>query len=162
MFDEKSRRIPHSSKRQKEATNKLPRASSTNCRYAGFSGLLYQRDSQSSERSQQRRRKRMKLGINEYSKAQRENILKSLERFGFHDCVVTELQLAKDVVMCLDTHGGFTNFNMITFDTSEIIKQEGTLWEVLSFMRSYIVQKRCKPCAFWARELKILLFIAMI
>ena len=27
--------------------------------------------------------------------------------------------------MRLDTRGGFTNFNMITFATSEIIKQEG-------------------------------------
>ena len=72
--------------------------------------------------------KKMNRVLNEYSKAQQEENIPQIirERFGFHDCEVTEFTVGKkDVVMRLDTRGGFTNFNMITFVASEIIKQEG-------------------------------------
>ena len=79
--------------------------------------------------------KKMNRVLDEYSKAQQEENIPQLirERFGFHDCEVTEFTVGKnDVVMHLDTRGGFTNFNMITFATSEIIKQEdhivGSTW----------------------------------
>lgn len=71
---------------------------------------------------------------NEYSKAQQnENIPQIIrERFGFHDCKVTEFTVGENVVMNLDTRGGFTNFNRITFVASEIIKLEehivGSSW----------------------------------
>ena len=71
---------------------------------------------------------KMNRVLDEYSKAQQEENIPQLirERFGFHDCEITEFTVGKkDVVMLLDTRGGFTNFNMITFATSEIIKQEG-------------------------------------
>lgn len=72
--------------------------------------------------------KKMNRVLSEYSKAQQAEHIPQIirERFGFHDCEVTEFTVSKkDVVMRLDTRGGFTNFNMITFATSEIIKQEG-------------------------------------
>ena len=72
--------------------------------------------------------KKMNRVLNEYSKAQQEENIPQIirERYGFHDCEVTEFTVGKkDVVMRLDTRGGFTNFNMITFAASEIIKQEG-------------------------------------
>lgn len=70
----------------------------------------------------------------EYSKAQqKENIPQIIrERFGFHDCQVTEFTVGKNIVMCLDTRGGFTNFYKITFIAPDIIKQEehivGSFW----------------------------------
>lgn len=72
--------------------------------------------------------KKMERVLNEYSKAQQEENIPQIirERFGFHDCTVIEFTVGKDdIVIRLDTSGGFTNFNMITFSTSEIIKQEG-------------------------------------
>lgn len=65
--------------------------------------------------------------LNDYSKArQAEQIPQTIrDRFGFHDCTVTELTVSHDVVMRFDTQGGFTKFNTITFTASEIIKQEG-------------------------------------
>lgn len=45
---------------------------------------------------------------------------------------MTEFTNGKNVVMCLDTRGGFTDFNKITFVASEIIKKEehilGSAW----------------------------------
>ncbi|MEG6521530.1 DUF4085 family protein [Desulfotomaculum sp. 1211_IL3151] len=79
--------------------------------------------------------KKMNRILNEYSKAQQGERIPQMirERFGFHDCEVIEFTVRKkDVVMRLDTRGGFTNFNMITFAASEIIKQEdyivGSTW----------------------------------
>ena len=72
-------------------------------------------------------KKKMNQVINEYSIAQNEENIPQIirERFGFHDCVVKAFTVdKKDVVICLDTHGGFTNYNMITFEMSEIIKEE--------------------------------------
>ena len=78
--------------------------------------------------------KKMRHILNEYSKAQQsEDIPKNIdERFAFHDCKITELSVGENVVMRLDTQGGFTDFDKITFVASEIIKQEkhiaGSIW----------------------------------
>ncbi|OBR64125.1 hypothetical protein A7K91_16025 [Paenibacillus oryzae] len=52
--------------------------------------------------------------------------------FGFHDCKVTELVVNKNIVMRLDTKGGFTSLNKVTFKDAQIIKQdqyiEGSHW----------------------------------
>lgn len=71
--------------------------------------------------------KKMNRVLNEYTKAQQEENIPQIirERFGFHDCEVTEFTVGKkDVIMRLDTRGGFTSFNMIAFTESEIIKQD--------------------------------------
>lgn len=78
--------------------------------------------------------KKMNSVLNEYSKAQQAEHIPQIirERFGFHDCKVTEFTAGKNVVMYLDTRGGFTSFNMITFTVAEIIKQDehivGSTW----------------------------------
>ena len=41
----------------------------------------------------------------------------------------------KDIVMHLDTSGGFTDFYPITFAASGILKQAGSIGGVLGFMR---------------------------
>ena len=72
--------------------------------------------------------------LNEYSKAQQAEQIPQIirERFGFHDCEVTEFTVSKNTVMCLDTSGGFSSFNIVTFTASEIIKQDehivGSTW----------------------------------
>ncbi|MDD3999721.1 MAG: DUF4085 family protein [Bacilli bacterium] len=73
--------------------------------------------------------------FHEYIKSQKEELIPQTirERFGFHDCEVIELTGdKKDLVMLLNTQGGFTNFNMITFTAAEIIKEEehieGSIW----------------------------------
>ncbi|MHA7966954.1 DUF4085 family protein [Paenibacillus sp. CAU 1782] len=52
--------------------------------------------------------------------------------FGFHDCKVTGLAVGQNIVMRLDTDGGFTNLNKVTFKDAQIIKQdqfiEGSHW----------------------------------
>jgi hypothetical protein len=69
-----------------------------------------------------------------YTRArQSQNIPESIDRsFQFHDCKVIELTKGRDIVMRLDTDGGFTNLNKITFQCAEIIKQdepvEGRHW----------------------------------
>lgn len=68
--------------------------------------------------------------FDEYSKVQdEENIPQCIkERFGFHDCELTEIIVGKkDIILRMDTSGGFTNFNEITFIEPEIIKQEGQI-----------------------------------
>lgn len=68
--------------------------------------------------------------FNEYSKVQDEENIPQLikERFGFHDCELTEYTVGKkDIILRMDTSGGFTNFNEIIFTESEIIKQEGQI-----------------------------------
>lgn len=74
-------------------------------------------------------KKKMDSVLNEYSKAQQAESIPQIirERFGFHDCKVTELTVGKNVVMGFDTEGGFTNYNMTTFTAAEIIKQEGNI-----------------------------------
>ncbi|WP_066718779.1 DUF4085 family protein [Clostridium sp. Marseille-P299] len=64
---------------------------------------------------------------------QAEKIPQSIkEAFGFHDCRVTDFIVDKDIVMRLNTQGGFTNLNKITFVSSEIIKDDkfivGSVW----------------------------------
>lgn len=101
-------------------------------------------------------KKKMYSVLNEYSKAQHAEPIPQLirERFGFHDCKVTELTVGKNVVMRFDTEGGFTNFNMITFTSAEIIKQEehiaGSTWiynELYSTENGYEAHM-----LFWAGE----------
>lgn len=64
---------------------------------------------------------------------QAEKIPQSIkEAFGFHDCRVTDFIVDKDIVMRLNTQGGFTDLNKITFVSSEIIKEDkfivGSVW----------------------------------
>lgn len=64
---------------------------------------------------------------------QAEKIPQSIkEEFGFHDCRVTDFIVDKDIVMRLNTQGGFTDLNKITFVSSEIIKEDkfivGSVW----------------------------------
>ena len=72
--------------------------------------------------------------LSEYSRAQEAEQIpqKIRERFNFHDCEITEIRAGKDVVISLDTEGGFTDFNRITFTASEMIKQDehivGSTW----------------------------------
>lgn len=70
--------------------------------------------------------KKVKDILSEYSKVQKaEDIPQKIkDSFGFHDCQVTELEVNKNIVMRLDTQGGFTSFNQIIFTMAEIIKQE--------------------------------------
>lgn len=70
--------------------------------------------------------------LNEYDKVQQEENIPQIieERFSFHDCEVTDLKVEKkDLVIHLNTEGGFTNFNKVTFREAEIIKQEGQIKE---------------------------------
>ncbi|MNJ50504.1 hypothetical protein D3C77_457760 [compost metagenome] len=46
------------------------------------------------------------------------------DKFNFHDCRVRELINGENLIMKLDTTGGFTHFNKMTFVKSEIILQE--------------------------------------
>ncbi|MCC5895221.1 MAG: DUF4085 family protein [Alkalibacterium sp.] len=65
-----------------------------------------------------------------YSKVQDDESLPQIikDRFGFHDCEATEFMIGeKDVVIRMDTSGGFTDFNEIRFVSAEIIKQEGQI-----------------------------------
>ncbi|MFF2483518.1 DUF4085 family protein [Paenibacillus sp. NPDC058071] len=80
-------------------------------------------------------KKRMMLILDEFRQAQQaENIPEHIRsQFGFHDCTVTELTPGKQMVMRLDTQGGFTNNNKVTFDAvDEIIRQDehivGSCW----------------------------------
>ncbi|MCY9591065.1 DUF4085 domain-containing protein [Paenibacillus chitinolyticus] len=80
-------------------------------------------------------KKRMMLVMDEYGQAQQaENIPEHIRsQFRFHDCRVTELTSGKQIVMRLDTQGGFTNSNKVTFDAvDEIIRQDehilGSYW----------------------------------
>ncbi|MGF6355866.1 hypothetical protein ABIE27_003781 [Paenibacillus sp. 4624] len=48
-------------------------------------------------------------------------------RVQFHDCEVTELLAADDLVIRLDNRGGFTEMNKLTLIAPEILKQEGEI-----------------------------------
>lgn len=78
--------------------------------------------------------KKVKSVLGKYSEAQQaEQIPQTIrERFGFHDCEVTDFAAGKNAVMRLDMGGGLTNFNMVTFTACEVIKQEkyivGSTW----------------------------------
>lgn len=54
------------------------------------------------------------------------------EAFGFHDCRITDFIVDNDIIMRLNTQGGFTDQNKITFVSSEIIKDDkfmvGSVW----------------------------------
>ncbi|GAA3403375.1 DUF4085 family protein [Paenibacillus hodogayensis] len=76
----------------------------------------------------------MKLVLDEFTKMQQAQHIPEtiLETFNFHDCKVTEWVSGQQVVIRLDTQGGFTAFNKVTFVAAEIIKQEdhfvGSTW----------------------------------
>lgn len=80
--------------------------------------------------------KKMKHVLSENSEARMaESIPESIkENFGFHDCRVIEFTIDKNknIVIRLDTRGGFTDLNKITFVSPDIIKQEehimGSVW----------------------------------
>ena len=75
--------------------------------------------------------KRVHEVLNEYTKAQKEEIVPEQlrERFVFHDCQVMSCEFNKDIVFYLDTSGGFTDNNKIIFKDAKIIKQEKPLEE---------------------------------
>lgn len=81
--------------------------------------------------------------LNEYTKAQKEEMVSEQlrQRFGFHDCQVMSCEFNQDMVFCLDTSGGFTDNNKITFKDAKIIKQEkpleGSYW---LYEELYIIQ----------------------
>ncbi|EGW40049.1 DUF4085 family protein [Desulfosporosinus sp. OT] len=96
-------------------------------------------------------RKTVQRVSNEYSKArQAEDIPQTIrERFAFHDCLVTAFSVDQDVVMHLDTRGGFTNYNRITFAAAEMIKRKSLLLGAPGFIRSCIARKTVmKPICF--------------
>ncbi len=70
----------------------------------------------------------------EYRQAQQAEPLPEELRnhFHFHDCTVTEMLSGDDLVIRLDTQGGFTQLNKITFVAPDIIKQDegivGKFW----------------------------------
>lgn len=67
--------------------------------------------------------------MNEYSKAKEAENIPSIirERFGFHDCIITEFMSGKDIVIYFDSRGGFSSFNKITFISAKTIKQDENL-----------------------------------
>lgn len=68
----------------------------------------------------------MKHTYDMYCKSQSVELIPSYirEKFNFHDCGVTEFIHGEDLIMKLDTSGGFTQFNRITFIKPDIILQE--------------------------------------
>ncbi|CAH1209878.1 DUF4085 family protein [Paenibacillus sp. JJ-223] len=77
--------------------------------------------------------KKMMHTLDEYRKVrQNEQIPEDIQRkFSFHDCRVIRVDSGEAVVIRLDTEGGFTNLNHITFVGAEIIKQDeivGSCW----------------------------------
>lgn len=54
------------------------------------------------------------------------------DRFHFHDCTVNEIHASEDMVIRLDTNGGFTDLNYITLVAPEILRQDehiaGSSW----------------------------------
>jgi hypothetical protein len=121
---------------KKETTNKLPSEllqQITDMRVFSL-GYCTRRILNQLKKLSNDNKKKMDSVLNEYSKAQQAEPIPQIirERFGFHDCEVTELTVGKNVVMGFDTEGGFTKFNMITFTAAEIIKQEeqiaGSTW----------------------------------
>lgn len=64
--------------------------------------------------------------LEQYRQAQQAEDIPELirSRFGFHDCRVTELISGSPSVMRLDTEGGFTSYNKITFEGAQMIKQD--------------------------------------
>jgi hypothetical protein len=77
---------------------------------------------------------KVKEVLDEYTKAQKKEMVpKQLrERFGFHDCKVKGCEFNQDIAFYLDTNGGFTDNNKITFKDAKIINQEkpleGSYW----------------------------------
>lgn len=67
--------------------------------------------------------------LNEYTEAQNnENIPSEIHKnFHFHDCTVNKINLDNNITVYLDTQGGFTEFNKITFIAPEIMKQDGNI-----------------------------------
>lgn len=74
--------------------------------------------------------KTMNRVLKDYYKAQEEELIPDVikDHFDFHDCKMIKVAVSEtDMVMHLDTSGGFTHFNKVTFTAPEIIKQEGPI-----------------------------------
>ena len=54
------------------------------------------------------------------------------EKFGFHDCKVTDYSVGSDITIQFDNSGGFTNYDKVTFVDAVILQQEepiiGSMW----------------------------------
>lgn len=54
------------------------------------------------------------------------------EKFGFHDCKVTDYSVGSDTTIQFDNSGGFTNYDKVTFVDAVILQQEepiiGSMW----------------------------------
>lgn len=138
-FEEKKRREDFSfvqEMRQKDNAEKLPRELFQQIADIRVFSLGYCTKEVLSQLKRLSEENKMKMEhvLNACSKAQQaEQIPENIrEKFGFHDCTVTELTVSENVVMRFNTHGGFTDFNKITFVASEVIKQEehiaGSTW----------------------------------
>lgn len=70
--------------------------------------------------------KKVKSAMEQYAKAQQaQQIPESIRSgFNFHDCTVTALDVGEHTVVRLDTRGGFTNINKVTFVSAEMMKQD--------------------------------------
>lgn len=86
------------------------------------------------KRYSRKNEKRVHQVLSEHTKIQQEQDIptKLLERFGFHDCEVTNFEFNNDIVLCMNTSGGFSEYNKIIFHDAKIIKQEksleGSIW----------------------------------
>lgn len=83
--------------------------------------VLLQLKKQSIENEQ-----KVKSTMEQYAKAQQaQHIPESIRsKFNFHDCTVTALDVGEHIVVRLDTRGGFTNTNKVTFISAEMMKQD--------------------------------------
>lgn len=95
--------------------------------------------------------------LDEYRRAQNEEAVPEQlqERFGFHDCQVMSCEFNQDIVFYLDTSGGFTDNNKITFKDAKIIKQEKPLEESYwLYEELYIVQDGYEAhMLFWGEDI---------
>ncbi|WNS44714.1 DUF4085 family protein [Paenibacillus sp. MMS20-IR301] len=72
--------------------------------------------------------------MSEYRSAQQAEAIPDhiKDKFHFHDCTVTGIHISEDMVIRLDTDGGFTHLNQITLLKAEILRQDahvpGSSW----------------------------------
>ena len=78
--------------------------------------------------------KKVHNALEEYTKAQQEqDIPEELKKqFGFHDCVVVNCKVDRDVEISFNSSNGFSEFKKVVFQDAKIIKQEksleGSIW----------------------------------
>ncbi|MDQ6420236.1 DUF4085 family protein [Paenibacillus sp. LHD-117] len=112
----------------KEALNRLPYELSSRIADMRVFTLGYCTKEVLSElkRLSKQNEKRVTSVLEQYRQAQQaENIPEHIRsRFGFHDCKVAELTSGKQLIMRLDTQGGFTTFNKVMFDAAQILRQD--------------------------------------